>query len=482
MAFWFTVDAGNESSTADSDVLTLTSSSLFVSSLVGFPAKSRWNVDVTPDGDGGFLTAEHFATDVGDLEDYQLAAIKFLDDDDKDVIIQSMTTTTMYGDATTMAAELNATMQWTTGLMGDVAAGRGNEVGTRRSSYDQVDMNVIRYVVSVLYLTTFAFGAVGNTLTIVAISMNRKLKKTAATCFMLNLAVADDLFMLSLPFMAYSTLTSHWPFGAVLCKLLSAAHGVNCYASIFTMVLMSADRYLAVVHPLTSIRYRTPRNALVACLVTWTACGVIMMPFWLYADTRTFGGGGGGREPVLRRQSCKLNWPSGYALQHQWFWTNFELAVGFAVPIFVMLACYLQLLYGLVRNTSSAAAATSTAGGRRGVAGTGGGGGGASADEAERLRLPEQARRPIRRVTAMVFVVTLVFVVCWTPYHILQYVNLYKQTVFKEQGVRPEVSEVRLFAIVNTVAQALVFASSCCNPFIYCISSKNFRKYRCNFG
>jgi len=27
---------------------------------------------------------------------------------------------------------------------------------------------------------------------------------------------------------------------------------------------------------------------------------------------------------------------------------------------------------------------------------------------------------------------------------------------------------------MNTIAQALVFISSCCNPFIYCISSSNF--------
>lgn len=60
----------------------------------------------------------------------------------------------------------------------------------------------VRLVVFVLYLVTFLFGFIGNTLTVLVILSERKLK-SAATCFILNLAVADDLFMLSLPFMAH---------------------------------------------------------------------------------------------------------------------------------------------------------------------------------------------------------------------------------------------------------------------------------------
>jgi len=101
---------------------------------------------------------------------------------------------------------------------------------------------------------------------------------------MLNLALADDLFILSLPFMAHSTLTNHWPFGHAACTILSALRGVNGYASVYTMTVMSVDRYLAVVHPLTSLRYRRPRNAFIVCVVLWTACVIIMTPFWMYHD------------------------------------------------------------------------------------------------------------------------------------------------------------------------------------------------------
>lgn len=36
---------------------------------------------------------------------------------------------------------------------------------------------------------------------------------------------------------------------------------VTCHASVYTLVLMSFDRFLAVVHPVTSMSLRTERNA-----------------------------------------------------------------------------------------------------------------------------------------------------------------------------------------------------------------------------
>jgi len=45
---------------------------------------------------------------------------------------------------------------------------------------------------------------------------------------------------------------------------------VTAHASVYTLVLMSLDRYLAVVHPLRSLTIRTRRNAVVALVFLWT--------------------------------------------------------------------------------------------------------------------------------------------------------------------------------------------------------------------
>jgi len=45
--------------------------------------------------------------------------------------------------------------------------------------------------------------------------------------------------------------------------------------------------------------------------------------------------------------------------------------------------------------------------------------------------------RPLRRVTTMVFIVTVVFVVCWTPYHVNNFVGVYnlQQHVSRDAGL-----------------------------------------------
>jgi len=141
---------------------------------------------------------------------------------------------------------------------------------------------VTRYVVVVLYLATSVIGLSGNSLTIVVLLRHCRVR-TVATCFILNLAIADDLFIVSLPFMAYSTYAGRWAFDHVACRLMNTFWGVNLYASIFTMTLMSVDRYLAVVHPLTSIRYRTVRNALVVCGFVWIVAFFLVVPLTLYS-------------------------------------------------------------------------------------------------------------------------------------------------------------------------------------------------------
>ena len=70
------------------------------------------------------------------------------------------------------------------------------------ADYRKSALTIVRGVVFALYLVTFVFGFAANTLTILVILSDRKLKSVAA-CFMLNLAIADDLFIISLPFMAH---------------------------------------------------------------------------------------------------------------------------------------------------------------------------------------------------------------------------------------------------------------------------------------
>ena len=48
--------------------------------------------------------------------------------------------------------------------------------------------------------------------------------------------------------------------------------------SIYTLVLMSLDRFLAVVYAVESMTWRTEGNCKIAIAATWIICGIICTP------------------------------------------------------------------------------------------------------------------------------------------------------------------------------------------------------------
>ena len=76
-----------------------------------------------------------------------------------------------------------------------------------------------------------------------------------------------------------------------------------------------------------------------------------------------------------------------------------------------------QALTGLIRAGACAAQPRLVAAAV--TAGRGGGGGGGKGSWSQ-----------LRRVTTMIFVVTVVFVVCWTPYHAVHFVDVYNHRRF----------------------------------------------------
>ena len=73
--------------------------------------------------------------------------------------------------------------------------------------------------------------------------------KTSTNIYIFNLALADALATSTLPFQSAMYLMGTWAFGEVLCKVVIAIDYYNMFTSIFTLTMMSVDRYIAVCHP-----------------------------------------------------------------------------------------------------------------------------------------------------------------------------------------------------------------------------------------
>ncbi|KAG8136021.1 hypothetical protein E2320_009003 [Naja naja] len=124
-------------------------------------------------------------------------------------------------------------------------------------------------MVPTVYSIIFIIGIFGNSLVVIIIYFYMKLK-TVASVFLLNLALADLCFLVTLPLWAATTaMKYHWPFGNCLCKIASVAATFNMYASVFLLTCLSVDRYLTIVHPMKARLRRTMLIARVTCLIIW---------------------------------------------------------------------------------------------------------------------------------------------------------------------------------------------------------------------
>lgn len=110
--------------------------------------------------------------------------------------------------------------------------------------------------------------------------------KKPAVIYMLNLASADLLFALLLPFkISYHFSGNNWIFGPVLCRVVTAAFYWNMYCSVLLIACISVDRLLAVVYPIDSLAWRRPRNATIACVTMWVLSFTGSVPLLLSEQT-----------------------------------------------------------------------------------------------------------------------------------------------------------------------------------------------------
>ncbi len=105
-----------------------------------------------------------------------------------------------------------------------------------------------------------------------------KMKRTVITTWYISLAISNFLFCAFLPLEVFYMITSHWPFGLVLCKLTSSALFLNMYSSVFLLVLISTDRCVMISFPVWSHNHRTVRKACAAVVLVWLLSALLTLP------------------------------------------------------------------------------------------------------------------------------------------------------------------------------------------------------------
>lgn len=119
-------------------------------------------------------------------------------------------------------------------------------------------------------------GISGNIYTLVVMCHSMR---TAASMYIyiINLALADLLYLLTIPFVVCTHFLKGWYFGDAGCRILISMDFLTMHASIFTLTIMSTERYLAVLKPLDTVkRSKSYRKAI--ALVVWVASLILTLP------------------------------------------------------------------------------------------------------------------------------------------------------------------------------------------------------------
>ncbi|XP_050700698.1 uncharacterized protein LOC126987617 isoform X2 [Eriocheir sinensis] len=235
-------------------------------------------------------------------------------------------------------------------LSGDTRAGGGRKVKQgdtnkssattkRRATTRAPDIPLLDTEGSVripCYVIIFLLGVIGNTLVIVTLLQNRKMR-TITNVFLLNLAFSDLLLgVFCMPFTLVGSLLRDFIFGAVMCRLIPYFQAVSVSVSVWTLVAISLERFYAICQPLKSRGWQTLSHAYKIISLVWLLSLVFMAPIAVLSQLLPVGD--------TSRHKCREMWPSLH------FERGFSMFLGAAlllVPLIIMVAAYSSITVSL---------------------------------------------------------------------------------------------------------------------------------------
>ncbi|XP_068451749.1 urotensin-2 receptor [Clinocottus analis] len=289
-----------------------------------------------------------------------------------------------------------------------------------------------------------AMGVAGNAYTLV-ITRSAALRRTGSMyVYIVNLALADLLYLSTIPFVVCTYFAHDWLFGEAGCRILLSLDLLTMHASVFILVAMSLERYRAVARPFSAHRSSSRRRRLAAGVI-WGLSFVLTLPMMVMIRLSE----GKPTAAGLVKRICFPTWtPEAFKAY---------ITVLFLTSVLVPGLVIVGLYAGLAGRYWAVQASL----------GRGGGGGGSS--RSVRRRGLKQ------KVVSMIFCIVVAYWACFLPFWGWQLAKLFSPDSLK--SFSPAAHNY-----VNFFVTCLTYGNSCINPFLYTLLTRNYKDYLAQKG
>ncbi|XP_066539596.1 C-C chemokine receptor type 5-like isoform X1 [Hoplias malabaricus] len=271
-----------------------------------------------------------------------------------------------------------------------------------------------------LYSMVFIVGFIGNGLVAYVLIKYRHRSNMTDVC-LLNLAMSDLLFLISLPFWAHYAAMNQWTFGNFMCKAVTSFYMLGFYGSIFFMTLMTVDRYVVIVHAHASLfsQHHSAKAGVGLAGFMWLLSLMASLPIMIFSEEKKESNG----------STCKPEYPPDA------YWRQFSyielIILGLILPLSVMLFCYSSIIPTLYHMRS------------------------------------QKKHKAIR----LILVLIIVFFVFWTPYNVVTFLYLLHHT-----GHLQSCEWQQNLGLSMQWVETIAFSHCCLNPIIYAFVGQKFRR------
>lgn len=299
----------------------------------------------------------------------------------------------------------------------------------------------VPYIEAVTYIILFIISMIVNIWIFYQI-VNTKSIRTVTNYFICNLASADIFFTLTGPFISVQRILGTWVLGGFFCHVMVFSLFVSGFVIIWTMTMISIDRYICINRP--STRKITPKMAAIAIIVIWILALTTSSPIAMYFVIRQFQYGSS------EVKVCTLVWPVT-AIRVSTIFTAILCVFGFIIPLGILAVNYFLIIKRFVQSKRAIANIKTN-----------------SAITKKR----QKELRDFQVIQTLVLIVIL-FIVMWLPLFVV-FVLIQLDGMHDRMKISSQM-------FIGTLAVAL--CNGLVNPFVYGIRNYRIKKaaLRCLF-